>query len=147
MRRRAVVLLLICFKHTIMATKKKASKLVSAAILGLDGETILVNGKAYYVPPPTIRRIAQASYYLSDMEEANTMRELFSSMGDIKCACSALSCLVKGDESLAEELMEGTTEEITEGLEVAYGLASVENFYKLSALARNVANLTAKQKL
>ena len=127
--------------------KKKASKLVSAAILGLDGETVIVAGKAYYIPPPTIKRIAQAAYYLSDIQEANTMYELFMSLGDIKCACSALSCLIQGDESLAEELMGGTMSEVSEALETAYSLASVENFYKLSALARNVANLTAKQKL
>ena len=133
-------------KHTIMA-KKKASKLVSAAILGLDGETVIIAGRAYHVLPPTIRKIAQASYHLSDMKEANTMYEMFMSVSDVKCVCSALSCLIKGDESLAEELMEGTMSEVCDALETAYGLASVENFYKLSALARNVESLTAKQRL
>ena len=147
MRRRAGVLLLFCIKHTIIMTKKKASKLVSAAILGLDGETVIIAGRAYYVSPPTIKRIAQAAYHLSDLGEANTMRELFSSLGDLKCVCNALSCLINGDESLAEELMDGTMDEVADALETAYSLASVENFYKLSALARNVANLTAKQKL
>ena len=132
-------------KHTM--AKKNAAKLVSAAILGLDGETVIIAGRAYYVTPPTIRKIAQAAYYLSDMKDAATLRELFESIGDMKNACSALSCLVKGDESLAEEFMEGTMEEVVGALEVAYGLASVENFYKLSALARNVASLTAKQRL
>lgn len=127
--------------------KKKASKLVSAAILGLDGETVLVAGRAYYIQPPTIKRLAQAAYYLSDMEDAKTMSELFASIGDLGCVCRALSCLIKGDESLADALMEGTMKEVTEALEVAYGLASVENFYRLSALARNVASLTAKQRL
>ena len=130
----------------IMA-KKKASKLVSAAILGLDGETVIIAGRAYHILPPTIRRIAQAAYYLSDMKEANTMYELFSSFGDMKPLCSALSCLIRGDESLADELMDGTLEETVEALEIAYSLASVENFYRLSALARNVASLTAKQRL
>ena len=133
-------------KHTIMA-KKKASKLVSAAILGLDGETVIIAGRAYYILPPTIRKIAQAAYHLSDMGDATTMRELFMSVGDIKCVCNALSYLIKGDESLAEELSEGTMTEVCEALETAYGLASVENFYKLSALARNVESLTAKQRL
>lgn len=130
-----------------MAKKKKASKLVSAAILGLDGETVIVAGKAYYVAPPTIKKIAQAAYYLSDIQDASNLRELFLSIGDIKTACSALSCLIAGDESLAEELAEGTMNEVAEAMEVAYSLASVENFYKLSALARNVASLTAKQRL
>ena len=127
--------------------KKKASKLVSAAILGLDGETVIVAGKAYYVAPPTIKKIAQAAYYLSDIQDVSSLRELFLSIGDIKTACSALSCLIAGDESLTEELAEGTMDELVDALGTAYSLASVENFYKLSALARNVASLTAKQRL
>lgn len=128
-------------------TKNNASKLVSAAILGLDGETIIVAGKAYYISPPTIKKIAQAAYYLSDIKDATTLRELFASVGEMKNACCALSCLINGDESLTDELMEGTMEEVVEALMLSYNLASVENFYKLSALARNVANLTAKQRL
>lgn len=128
-------------------TKRNASKMVSAAILGLDGETVVVAGKAYYVPPPTIKRLAQAAYYLSDIQEAETLRELVLSIGDTRCACSALSCFIQGDESLTEALMDGTMDEVSEALDVAYGLASVRNFYKLSALARNVASLTAKQRL
>lgn len=127
--------------------KKKASKVVSAAILGLDGETVIVAGKAYYVSPPTIKKIAQAAFYLSDIQDALNLRELLQSIGDVKVACSALSCLIAGDESLTEELAEGTMAEVAEALETAYNLASVENFYKLSALARNVASLTAKQRL
>lgn len=127
--------------------KKKASKLVSAAILGLDGESVIVGGKAYYIPPPTIKRIAQAAYYLSDIQEGKTLRDMFMSVENMKCVCDALSCFIAGNESLTEELMEGTIQEVSEALEAAYNLLSVENFYKLSALARNVANLTAKQKL
>lgn len=127
--------------------KKKASKLISAAILGLDGETVLVGGRAHYIAPPTIKRIAQAAYYLSDVREAETLRELLGTVNDMKSVCCALSCFIKGDESLVDELMEGTLTEVHAALETAYELVSVENFYKLSALARNVRSLTAKQKL
>ena len=126
--------------------KKKASKLVSAAILGLDGESVIVAGKVYYIPPPTIKRIAQAAYYLTDIQDGKTLRDMFMSVENIKCVCDALSCFITGNESLTEDLMEGTIEEVAEALEMAYELLSVENFFKLSALARNVANLTAKQK-
>lgn len=121
--------------------------MVSAAILGLDGETVMVAGRAYHILPPTIRKIAQAAYHLSDMSEAETMRELIMSVGNMNPICRALSCMVRGDESLADELMDGTMDEVVSALETAYSLASVENFWKLSGLARNVANLTAKQKL
>ena len=102
-------------------SKKKAAKVVSAAILGLDGQTVVVAGKAYHILPPTMRRPEPL--------------------------CKALSCMIRGDESLSDELMDGTMEEMAEALETAYSLASVENFWKLSALARNVASLTAKQRL
>lgn len=129
-----------------MGKKKSAAKLVSAALLGLDGETVMVAGRAYYIMPPTIKKIAQAAYYLSDIEEADNLRGLFMSIGKPEPLCNALSCMIKGDESLREELMEGTMAEIADALEVAYSLASVENFWRLSALARNVASLTAKQR-
>lgn len=128
-------------------SEKNAAKVVSAALLGLDGETVIVAGHAYHILPPTIKRIAQAAYHLSDMKEATTLKELFESVGDSDCICKALSCLIAGDESLSENLMEGTLAEVVHALEVAYSLASVENFWRLSALARNVAKLTAKQKL
>ena len=128
-------------------TRKSAAKIVSAAILGLDGETVVVAGRAYHIMPPTIKKIAQAAFYLSDMQEADTLKGLFLSVGNPLPLCNALSCMIKGDESLCSELMEGTMEEVTDALEVAYSLASVENFWKLSALARNVASLTAKQRL
>lgn len=129
-----------------MAKKKKAAKVVSEAILGLDGATVLIAGRAYHIMPPTMRRIAQAAYHLSDMDDAETLRELVMSLGRPEPMCRALSCMIRGDESLMDELMDGTMEEMADALEVAYSLASVENFWKLSALARNVANLTAKQK-
>lgn len=127
--------------------RKSAAKIVSAAILGLDGETVLVAGKAYHILPPTIKRLAQAAYHLSDMGEADTLRGLLMSVGNPEPLCKALSCLIRGDESLCEDLMEGRMDEVVEAVEVAYSLASVENFGKLSALARNVASLTAKQRL
>lgn len=127
--------------------KKNAAKIVSAAILGLDGETVIVAGRAYHILPPTIRKIAQAAFYLSDMDDASTLKDLIMSIGKPEPLCNALSCMIRGDESLADELMDGTMEEVAEALEVAYSLASVENFWKLSALARNVASLTAKQRL
>jgi len=53
---------------------------------------------------------------------------------------------IKGNDSLFDELLKGTFNEIVEGLEIAFSLISAENFYKLSILAKNVQNLTAKQK-
>lgn len=128
-------------------TRRNAAKIVSAAIIGLDGETVVIAGRAYHILPPTIKRLAQAAYYLSDMGEAETLRGLLMSVGNPEPLCNALSCLIRGDESLRDDIMEGTMDEVAEAMEVAYSLASVENFWKLSALARNVASLTARQRL
>lgn len=128
-------------------TKRNAAKVVSAAILGLDGETVLVAGRAYHIMPPTLKKIAQAAYYLSEISEAESPKSLLMSTDNLKSLCDALSCMIKGNESLSDSLMDGTMTEIVEALEIAYSLASVENFLRLSALARNVASLTAKQRL
>ena len=62
-------------------------------------------------------------------------------------AAHALSWLIKGDDSLFDEFINGTFEEIVDALETAYSLISTQSFLKLSGLAKNVVNLTAKQKL
>ena len=59
----------------------------------------------------------------------------------------ALSWFIEGNDSLEQELSNGTLEEVLYGLTAAYSLISVENFTMLLDLAKNVANLTAKQKL
>lgn len=125
---------------------EKASKIVSAAVLGKDFETVFVNGNAYVINPPTIHKIAGFGYYLSDLEERNTILDMLRSLKDIGAASRALSWLIKGDESLSEELSKGTLDEVVEALSVGFSMISAENFYKLSVLARNVAQLTAKQK-
>ena len=62
-------------------------------------------------------------------------------------AAHALSWFIKRERYLLfDELLKGTFNEIVEGLEIAFSLISAENFYKLSILAKNVQNLTAKQK-
>lgn len=124
-----------------------ASKIVNSAVLGRDFETVIVNGTAYVINPPTIHKMACAGYYLSGLKEANTVMDIIRSMKDIKKASMALSCLISGNEDLSDELAKGTFDEVIEALSVGLSMLSAENFFKLSALAKNVANLTAKAKL
>lgn len=126
---------------------KNASKIVSSAILGLDGETLVVGEKVYFITPPTIRKIALAAYHLSDIGEGDTLREMFIELANSESVAKALSCLIEGDESLAEELSKCTFEEVVDALDKALSLISAQSFWKLSALARSVRSLTAKQKL
>lgn len=125
-------------------TMKEKSKLVSSAILGLDGEAVIVNDKVYYIAPPTIKRIALAGYYFSTYGQQESIGEFFREMGNIESLSKALSCFIAGDESLAEELSMGTLDEVIKALEVGVSLISVENFTRLSTLTRSVSRLIAR---
>lgn len=127
--------------------EKNAAKVVGGAIMGIDFQTVIVNNKAYVIHPPTIKKIAGAGYYLSDVANGKTLKDIITSLGNIESVSHALSWFIQGDDSLTEELSLGTFDEVVEALEVAYSLMSTENFLKLLDLARNVANLTAKQRL
>lgn len=124
----------------------KASKIVTGAIIGLDFKTVIVNNKAYVIHPPTIAKIAGSAYYLSDIEAGETLNDIIKALKDMNSASKALSWLIKGDESLAEELSHGTLDEVAEAIEIGLGMISAENFIKLSVLAKNVQMLTARPK-
>ena len=126
--------------------ENNAAKIVSSAIIGADFEIIMVNGKRYIIMPPTIKKIAGAAYWLSDIKDGSTLKELFLSINNAKALAHALSWFINGNDDLFSELSNGTQDEVIKGLEVAYSLISTQNFIRLSILARNVANLTAKPK-
>lgn len=126
--------------------EKNASKIINAAVLGKDFETVFVNGKVYVIYPPTIHKIAGAGYYLCDLKEAVTVMDMLRSLKDVEMASRALSWLIQGDENLCEELSAGTFDEVVEALATGLSMVSAENFYKLLVLAKNVALLTAKQR-
>lgn len=126
--------------------ENNAAKIVSSAIIGMDFKTVVVNGRSYVIMPPTIKKIAGAAYWLSDIQEAKTLKEMFMSINNAEALAHALSWFINGNDDLSDELAKGTQDEVIEGLEAAYSLISTQDFIKLSILARNVANLTANPK-
>lgn len=126
--------------------EKNATKIVAGAIIGLDFKVVVVNGKAYAIHPPTIAKIAGAASYLSDIEGGETLQDILMSLTSIESATKALSWLIAGNESLSEELSQGTLEEVVSALEQGLMLISAENFIKLSLLARSVQKVIAKLK-
>lgn len=126
--------------------EQNAAKIVSSAILGMDFKVVIVNGKSYIVTPPTIKKIAGAAYWLSDVKEGKNIKELLASINNVEPLAHALSWFIQGNDSLFEELSNGTLNEVIDGLESAYSLLSTKNFLRLSVLAKNVASLTAKQR-
>jgi hypothetical protein len=126
--------------------EQNAAKIVSSAILGMDFKVVIVNGKSYIVTPPTIKKIAGAAYWLSDVKDGKNIKELLVSINNVEPLAHALSWFIQGNDSLFEELSNGTLNEVIDGLESAYSLLSTKNFLRLSVLAKNVASLTAKQR-
>lgn len=126
----------------------KASKLVSTAIIGGDYKLIYIGGKAYPVPPPTIKRMAGAISCISDLDlgENGTIKEMFLSCKDAEAYSKALSWLVKGDLSLSEEFTDNTLEEVIEGLSIAFDMVGVVPFLKAASLTRSASLLAASPK-
>lgn len=124
----------------------ESDKLISEAISGRDFITVVVNKKSYKVKSPTIHKIAGASSYLSGFGEEETVADIFRSIGDSRKLACALSWMIEGDESLADELSHGTVDEIVRSLCESFELISVQNFLMLSSLAKNVGRMIAKPK-
>lgn len=123
-----------------------ATKLVTGEMLGMNGKRIVIAGKSYVIQPPSIKKLCGAAYYLTDCEDADTLKGVLLSISNLDNTCKALSWLVNGDEELTEEFKEGTLDEIVEGICVGLDMLSVENFIRLSSSVRSVRTLTAKQK-
>lgn len=124
----------------------EAAKIVSASIVGTDVTSAVVNGKAYAIHPPTIHKLAGAGVYLSEFGDEETLGDVIKSINSSDNLAHALSRLINGDDSLYNELAEGTFDELVEAVSGAYSLVSLENFMKLSTLAKNVSGLIAKRK-
>lgn len=124
----------------------KGSKIVSASIIGADFINVMVNGKCYTVFPPTVHKLAGAGMYLSALGDEQSVRDIIKSVNNSDSLAHALSWLLIDNDSLFEELSQGTFDELVDAVSEAYSLISVESFTKLSALARNVSSLIANQK-
>lgn len=123
------------------------AKLVSEAITGMDFRTVIVGGKSYTVYPPTIHKLAGAISYLSGVQEADNLKDVLLSLGESETYSKALSWLITGDESLSEELANGTYEENVNALDEAFSLIDSKVFLKAVSLAKNVSLLAAKPRL
>ena len=60
-----------------------ASKLITEALLGEDGVTILVDGQSYYVESPTIERIVGAAKYLHHVEDCKSLEDILNIMSNL----------------------------------------------------------------
>jgi len=128
----------------LMENQGTGARLVTAAMLGLDGETVLVGGHVYFIQPPTIKKIVGCGHYLAGFHGEENLGDYLNEFKDFGDVCKALSWLIAGDESKTGELMEGTLEEVVHGIEVGIALIGTKNFPMLSVLSKNVSGLIAK---
>ena len=135
------------FDYIDMSKKQtQAAKLVSSAITGMDFATVVVNGKVYVIMSPNIHKLSSIGYYFSQLGEGETVRDLLLTIGSIDKLACILSILICGDISLAEELAQGSIDEVVSAVDEGLSLINVEPFMKLSALRKSVLMLTAKPK-
>jgi len=122
------------------------ARMVASAIVGLDYRIIVVNDKSYIIHPPTIAKIAGATYWLCEAGDGKTLREILVSLSKSENLTKALSWFIQGNEDLGEELTKGTLDEIVNGIEAAFSMIEAQNFMKLSALQKSASLLVAKPK-
>ena len=125
---------------------KKAAKLVSQALIGADFVNVLIDGKMYTIFPPTIEKLVGATSYLTDFSEEDSFGNIIRSIKDLDKLAKALSWLITGDESIFMVLRKGTLDQVVDGIVEGFSLINIENFMKLSTLAKNVSLLIATQK-
>lgn len=126
--------------------KNEGARMVASAIVGLDYRIIIVNDKSYIIHPPTIAKIAGATYWLCEAGDGKTLREILVSLSKSENLTKALSWFIQGNEDLAEELTKGKLDEIVNGIEAAFSMIEAQNFMKLSALQKSASLLVAKPK-
>lgn len=125
----------------------KSSKLISEAITGGDYRIVYVNNKAYPVYSPTIKKMAGAISCISNMDisDAETLKDILLSAKDCNEYAKALSWLIKGNTTLADELSKGTFEEVTDALTEVFEMLSITPFLKAASLMKTANLLTANQ--
>ncbi|WP_307759038.1 hypothetical protein [uncultured Mediterranea sp.] len=123
------------------------AKIISESIIGMDFRTVIVGGKSYTVYPPTIHKLAGAISHLSNIQDAESLRDVLLSLGDSEAYSKALSWLITGDESLSDELSHGTMDEVVDALDETLSMIDSKVFLKAVSLAKNVSLLAAKPRL
>lgn len=100
---------------------------------------ISVNGKEYTLKPLSIKKLSGAAEFLVGLGRDVKVDDDNS----LQSACTALSWLIGGDDSLAVELSRGTQTEIAFGLSKAIQMIDVKDFAMLSTLAKSLERVAA----
>lgn len=120
----------------------QAAKKVSDSLLSSDYKTIIIANKAYTVYPPTIKTICKIISHFS------CVKDVYEGLEDIELSrkelVNGISCFICSDESLSEELSNGTWNELKNVMDELIPLLTPDDFFVCAALARNVAAMAAQ---
>ena len=99
----------------------QAAKTVSDALLGLDFMNVEIGGMVYTIKPPTIKIICRAIHHFSNigMTGDNVMEAIKELPEATEDMLKGISCFICGSEELADNLENGTFEEVRNALEVS----------------------------
>lgn len=125
----------------------QAARIVSESLLGLDFKNIEIGGIAYTIKPPTIKVICRAIRHFSNigMTGDNIMEAINELPSMTEDMLKGISCFICGSEELAENLENGTFEEVKDALEVCFSMMDISAFQCVSSM-RNVTMLAARPK-
>ena len=103
---------------------------MSDALLGMDFKNVEIGGVVYTIKPPTIKVICRAIHHFSNvgMEGDNIVEAIKVLPEVIEDMLKGISCFICGSEELAENLENGTFEEIRNALEVCFSMMDISAF-------------------
>ena len=101
----------------------------------------------YTIKPPTIKIICRAIHHFSNigMTGDNVMEAIKELPEATEDMLKGISCFICGSEELADNLENGTFEEVRNALEVCCSMMDISAFQCVSPM-RNVSMLAAKPK-
>lgn len=101
----------------------------------------------YTIKPPTIKIICRAIHHFSNigMTGDNVMEAIKELPEATEDMLKGISCFICGSEELADNLENGTFEEIKDALKVCFSMMDISAFQCVSSM-RNVSMLAAKPK-
>lgn len=133
----------------------KVSKSISELLSDTYGKTITIGGRVYVVKAPSIKVIARAAQYLSqvDLPEKASMQDLMKVvLLNSDNLVKGLSYLVAGDtydykqkaDRYYKGMLSGTHEELLQAYMIAFELIAGRDFFQCASLAMELAKLIVR---
>lgn len=133
----------------------KAAKIVSDLLSGTRGRSVVIGGKVYFIPSPTIATICKVVGEFSQISvnlENPSEEELRNLPGALEHLCRGIAYAITADcddkaaESLSKRLAKGTSDELAKAFDAFLQMASLQEVFQLAVSAMKYAETAARQK-